>query len=482
MKHHFKCTLLSPVVLSSRAATEGQIDSLDYIPGAKFMGIVAKDYKEFDQTAQHDLFHNGKVRFSNAYPQVACPQVVDEQFLPIPLTYFAKKGDKVTDNTVFLDYLLSEAQRKELSDKSVQLKQQRSGFINITGEQYLTLETDYQLKSAYDAAKRKSKDSQMYGYFSIPKGAVFTFSVEDRTGKYADQLAEVLKGEHGVGRSRTAEYGRVLIEPAAAPPPVPTATVANSPTLIYAASDLCLLDEFGQAKRPEAKDFGFDGEIDWAQTQVQSKVYQSWNTQRWNRDADRWVVKKGAVFCLKAGAKQLTALSWVGSYHQEGFGQIIINPAFLQATDDAYQRSPLKKVEISPAAVPLTEQASKVGDHGLLGLLDRRVAAASGESELYRWVNDFIKNHKKFYQGISSSQWGTLRNYAKHAATYEVLENMVFEKNIGFLYRGQSEKVWRSCREDLETRIKTITVKDDRPIYLNKLAAEMAKRAKNQKA
>lgn len=329
MTHHFTCTLLSKVVLSARAATEGQVDSLDYIPGAKFMGIVAKGYKNFDDQARHELFHNGEVRFGNAYPFAE-----ERQFYPAPLVYFTKKGSKLTNGEVYLDHLMSKEVRTKLSKEGIQTKQVRKGFIDAAGKHYLTIDTDYQLKSAYDADKRRSKDSQMYGYFSIPRGTVFAFSVEDTTGKYSEEIEQALVGEHGIGRSRTAEYGRVRIEKSKAPEQVASQPASTDVAIVYAVSDLCFFDEFGQAKQPSAQDLGFPKptEIDWARTQVRSGEYQSWNTKRWNRNADRWMIEKGSVFCLKdVATKANTSINWVGSYQQEGFGQVWVNPPFLQA-------------------------------------------------------------------------------------------------------------------------------------------------------
>lgn len=481
MTHHFTCTLLSKVVLSARAATEGQVDSLDYIPGAKFMGIVAKGYDTFNDQARHDLFHNGQVKFGNAYPYAE-----GRCFYPAPLVYFAKKGDKVTDTSIYLDHLMEGAERKKLSEAGTQTKQLRKGFVDAAGEHYLTIETDYQLKSAYDADKRRSKDSQMYGYFSIPKGTVFAFSVEDTTGKYGAHITKALAGEHGVGRSRTAEYGRVRIAVAEAQEQSPAQPAATGVTTIYALSDLCFHDAFGQAKLPTAHDLGFPegAEIDWARTQVQSGEYQSWNTKRWNRNADRWVIKKGSVFCLKAVAETTAnQRSWVGTYHEEGFGQIWFNPPFLQAPQGVYQRTKLRKAadgeKASTSPEILSENLPANTNAGLFSLLDRRIKLREDENTIYRKVNAFRAQYESKFIGISSSQWGALRSYAGHAANSEALDQLIFSERTGFLYRGQSEKLWRKFSSDLHAAVQQLE-DADRPLFLQKLAAEMAKRTKNQ--
>ena len=64
---YFKVTLLSDVVLNSSLATEGNMTSLDYIPGSNFLGMIAgKLYENLNINESYLLFHSGKVRFGDA--------------------------------------------------------------------------------------------------------------------------------------------------------------------------------------------------------------------------------------------------------------------------------------------------------------------------------------------------------------------------------------------------------------------------------
>ena len=437
------------------------------------MGIVARGYDNLSQEAQHDLFHNGKVRFSNAYPYDA----EGRHFVPAPLVYFSPKGNTPTEADAYLDHLLTEETRKSFSKDGIQLKQLRKGFVDTAGERYAKIETDYQLKSAHDAAKRRSKDSQMYGYFSIARGTTFAFSVDDTKDKYTGILKKALPGEHGIGRSRTAEYGRVRIE--TIEPETTSERLASGPvSLIYAMSDLCFYDEFGQPKRPEASDLGFpNAKIDWAHTQVQSKLYQSWNSKRWNRDADRWVITKGSVFRLKEPAQGAAdRTGWVGSHHQEGFGQVWENPPFLQANKGKDKRKQFTKASLQ-SQVLTDDTLATVGDNGLLALLARRATRNSTEGNIYLRVNEFVNDNKSKFVGISSSQWGTLRNYAGNAGNADTLNKLVFDKDFGFLHRGQSDKKWSNVRGTLQTEVGKLPP-ENQALFLQKLAAQMAKETK----
>ena len=64
----FKCTLLSDLILSQSSSTEGTQQTLDFIPGNNFLGLVAKELYQDGSSESLALFHSGKVRFGDAHP------------------------------------------------------------------------------------------------------------------------------------------------------------------------------------------------------------------------------------------------------------------------------------------------------------------------------------------------------------------------------------------------------------------------------
>lgn len=503
-RHHFKVTLLADVVLTARAATEGQRESLNYLPGAKFMGILAKDYDQYDNRKdQLDLFHNGQVIYGNAYPYLN-----GQAFLPIPATYFKEKGasamaeqktaseqskqkgsnsqfkpsqESKTDQasssakklTVFLQHLGR--------PKNLQTKQLREEYLSADGNQYLKVQHRFKLKSARDAEQRRSAEGAMFGYFALPKGSVWSFSVIDRTGRHGESIRKLV-GEHRIGRSRTAQYGLVRIEAMDAPAPVTRADAPKN-TTVYAAADLCFYDPYGRTTvTPTAQQLGFGGraKIDWSTSQVRSRTYANWNTRRWNRDADRQVVQRGSVFVIK-DADQIPDSTYIGSHHTEGFGAVLYNPAFLEGTsNDKQQRSIVKldQTDWLQAEDPRAEQGAEQSD--LIKLLDARAARRSRAYNLNNAVNGFLSDHGAKFKDISSSQWGTVRNYARHAAGADALNNLVFGENeVGILTRGQSKNVWRPVRETLKKEVEA-QPEGQRVDFLVKLATEMAKKMQNE--
>ena len=194
----YKCVLQSDVILTSLAATEGYKESLTYIPGSKFLGIIAKHkYSETHSEATTDIFHNGTVHFGDAVPMIG-----DEATAKIPFSWYYSKGENLS-NGIYLHH--------NIGNTTAQLKQARAGYFSQQEQVFATIEQNFAIKSAYDSKTRRSKDSQMYGYYSLKKGSTWTFCIEDNSGKYIDEINKLIIGHKTIGRSKSAEYGLVDI-------------------------------------------------------------------------------------------------------------------------------------------------------------------------------------------------------------------------------------------------------------------------------
>ncbi|HAQ36975.1 MAG TPA: hypothetical protein DCQ58_00570, partial [Saprospirales bacterium] len=62
---HYKCTLKTDVVLNASLATEGNMETLDYIPGSNFLGIVANQIYQNYMDQAVEVLHNGHVSFGD---------------------------------------------------------------------------------------------------------------------------------------------------------------------------------------------------------------------------------------------------------------------------------------------------------------------------------------------------------------------------------------------------------------------------------
>jgi hypothetical protein len=473
-RYQYTCKLLSDVVISSVTATEGFNPSLDYIPGSKFLGIVAgklyDDYK--DETL--DLFHNGKVRFGNAYPQIE-----GHTSFPVPFSWFFEKGKGLTEPPIYLHHKLGVEDFNRLAKDGKQPKQARKGYFTTTGE-YLSLDQDFSIRSAYDRSELRAKDSQMFGYFSLPKGSTWTFVVEDDTEQYSDEIKTVLVGKKRIGRSRSAEYGLVEIDFDKALP-IKTGIIPRSELiLIYALSNLCFYDHYGRPTlTPEPAQLGVpEGKILWEKSQIRSRLYQTWNRYRHNRDGDRMIIEKGSVIAIKHNQSLDTGVfaGGIGSHKAEGFGQVLINPDFL-LSEGIELDFILTKFNKHDESVITQTGAPSAQDNTVIEYLGQRKKQKSNAFELEKLVNEFVSNNVLKFQGINPSQWGTIRAYAKHTTNWDVLHDLLFHKDFGALYRGQSESDWRiKDRRGILLKFLIHVPKSDRIAFTLKLAAEMAKR------
>jgi len=465
-RYHYKCKLLSEVILTTAAGSESPEKSLDYIPGSKFLGIAAKSLYDESSSDTLRLFHSGEVRFGNAYP------VIDENpFVPVPNSYFTEKG-KGLDSKVYLHHKISKSE--------AQLKQAREGYIHLgdNGSFQVRIDQYFKLKSGYDSKKRKSEDSKMFGYFSLPEGSEWYFTVADDTGEFENKIKQSLEGKRKIGRSKTAEYGLIEVSYLKTSDAQPSQD-HSSASLIYALTDLCFLNEYGDTTaQPSALQLTGDAscKIDWDLSQVRSRVYQNWNGKRGARDTDRIIIQKGSIFYVKGGNK-LSADFFnvgIGSFKAEGFGQVLINPDFLNSTDEVL---PFVFHEIKKENNPLDAYPDiKQNQVDIQVLALKNLVKRDKSSETIRTVVlNFKRIHKNKFSSINNSQWGMLGGYAAQALNAEAFGKMVFDPNIGALHRGASEPVWRGCREILEEKFKEIKKEDGLKamLFIKKLVKEM---------
>ena len=468
-KYQYKCTLLSDIILTSMASTEGYKESLNYIPGAKFLGIASKQlYDVGKPEATLDIFHNGTVRFGDATPIVG-----DAAALKIPFSWFYKKGDKLSD-TVYLHHNLKEGG----ASSQLQLKQARDGFFSLKDNAFVSVDQSFSLKSAYDMDKRRSKDSQMFGYFSLKKGTSWTFCVSDASGLYADDIKNALLGKHSVGKSKSAEYG--LMDITGGEEIKETSLVLDTKeVLIYAQSNLCFYDNFGKctAKPTVEQLVGTkNATIDWAKSQVRTRNYQTWNRKRNNRDTDRLIIESGSVFFVKLEENAQTGFftEGVGSHRNEGFGVVQVNPTFLVSTTEKLSLGLTKQNLTTQQFYAFEGDAAK--DKVTLDWLKNKQTRDSFEGSIDELVNQFVKNRGDDFKGLTKSQWGSLRNYAKNALSKAMFIPLVFDPNSGFLYRGKSESEWRKNgrRVKLEAYLEGLSADKYLP-FVVKLSNLMAK-------
>jgi len=249
----------------------------------------------------------------------------------------------------------------------------------------------------------------MYGYESIPEGCVWQFTVQyDSTVSKSDveKLEASLLGEQRLGKSKSAQYGRIRIEKSEKAASVLCKEVSNGEVFLYAKSRLALIDEEGNP----SYDLRYlvaglkDEQIVWEKCQIQTSEFTPYNGAMQSKCYERSVIKNGSVLVLKdLSSEQLESLKkGVGVYLSEGFGEVLINPEFLLKKGH-FALSKVKKMKAEN-----DKSISLKSDLGLF--LQKKESQRGSASTLASEVTKFIRNHKALYSEIAKAQWGTIRS------------------------------------------------------------------------
>lgn len=481
-KIQFKCTLLSDVILSVKAASEGNQSTLDFIPGNSFLGIVASQlYKKETYRESFEIFHSGKVKFGDAH----CAQN-GIRSVKIPLVFYYPKLKKMEDEC-YVVHRVKSLSSDEMIGK--QLKQCRSGFYCFSNEkiQKTSLPKAFAIKSAYDKNYRRSYDEKMYGYESLSQGAVFYFDVtfdDAITDTVQSNVKKALEGVHRIGRSKTAQYGLVKIETCTFDSynsNLPKSVKPGELIEVYADGRLIFMDQYGVPTfQPSAEDLGIpEGIIRWDLSQVRTFQYSPWNFKRQAYDADRCGIDKGSVFILEVQKEtSLEHSDFVGFYQNEGFGKVIYNPDFLGADSNGrilYQFSKENDTE----AICKKEKASILQENSLLEYLKKRKEQEQQKYKIYRAVNQFVNDNKGYFKGTTfASQWGEIRSIALRS----INDDEVIDNIRTYIGHGIKEKDWnvKKRKEQLLDFLETHSgngMNMMKELVIN-LASEMAKTCK----
>lgn len=501
----FKCTLLSDIIINQKAATEGNQQTLDFIPGNTFLGVVAGEiYNTISSNESMQIFHSGSVHFGDAHPLID-----GKRALRIPASWYIKKGTNLMDG-VYIHHGIPDSGLKTENGNPVQVKQQREGFIYKTaGEIIKTISPskNFAIKSAYDSNNRRAKDKQMFGYQSLQADSEWCFEItlDDNIIALEDSIVSAIIGHKRIGRSSTAQYGLVdivkfnfkdsfeseKILKARFEDKAKKSVIEKDVIMLYAESRLIFLDEYGQATfTPTIQQLGFNsGKIDWEKSQIRTFQYAPYNNHRKTRDADRCGIEKGSVICIEdsniTSIDQSKLAHQVGAYFNEGFGKILINPEFLAYSDR--EGKAVFKVEKStnPKSAnahynPDVKSIQNHYDKLVYNYLFSQKGKKQQQFNIYDQVNTFVEKNAKDFQNNDTfaSQWGTIRSLAMQSITKKQLYNKLFEKNNGYLMHGIAHEKWEgkklnTFREFVDNLAEEISIKTT----VN-LAAEMAKKCR----
>jgi len=482
----FKCQFLSDVILNASSATASVNEILDYVPGSNFWGILMQAaYHKEDESLISALHAIGetKVRCGDAHLVF-----LGKRSFRVPRCMFQEKVDK---KRVYFDYLLSMAERDAHRKGSIQLKQMRADYLvpyaSKKGFNTSRPKSRLSIKTAYDCEKRRSKDGQMYSYEGLVKGSKWEFEVEVENGspELEQFIQDTLVGIKRLGKSRSAEFGRVKIElieqkkvEQAKKPIYPEEKEVEFVGLttkdlgldsdykhiisFYAESRICFQSK-GQATAEPQLDQLLEA-LQWSGVKakflkspnyISQAVYSPWNAYRNARDADRWYIEKGSVFFLAVDKleKEIVDHVWVGSFQNEGFGKLQLNPKFLFKRVDADSKE--EYAEERQEDNPPHFEISSVEKEELYEETPNEVSFGENDELLILMLKDeylaedisyklhlFRKANNEDLMQVSASQWGQIRNLVVHFDRKSELEAVLFRENFGFLKTASRKNSW----------------------------------------
>jgi hypothetical protein len=478
---YFKCTLITDIVLNASLATEGNMATLDYIPGSNFLGIVAAEIyndKTINVQQKNDLLHSNNVSFGDA--------IISENnkiYYPMPFMYFKDKLNKKGD--VYLHHLIDQKEGIVVNGKKLQLKQERSGFLNIDGKIIENINKTFALKSAQNRETRTSKEGAMFGFESIKADQEFVFSIKYNSDTEIEIIEKLLTGKKRIGKSKSAEFGQVDIQPLTLKPAKIDTFQENDFTLVYAESNLCFIDKStGQSTyQPNAEQLGIAGGIiDWNKSSIRTYSYSPWNFKRNTSNLQRNCILKGSVFYVKDGLLNSNNQP-VGEFTAEGMGSVIYNPVFLKAKDNGVldfkileKEPPMDK----PQTIPTESYKTELGR-----ILHEKQKTQKLELDIANQVvYEVSKSDNKELLHITSSQWGGIRAIATNETNYSKLHTKLFADKTGYLTHGVAdEKHWG--KNNGKNRKLFEKIFKNKPelgsVFIAKLAGEFAKLSKKQK-
>ena len=476
---YFKCKLLTDVVLNASLATEGIIQSLDFIPGSNFLGIVAKELYKEAKPETYDIFHSGKVKFGDALISKN-----GNLSYAVPFSLFQEKGKQnICNDKVWVHHGIEKSPVDE-NGRKLQLKQNRSGYFNKEEKFIKKVDKCFSLKSAYNAEERRSDDGKMYGFDAIKAGQVFLFSVTFENESYIEQVKNALEGTKQLGKSKTAQYGQVDIQLLDINPQRFSSKPSEKNQLvIYAESRLCFLNEYGSPSfQPKPYYFGIENkklDFAWKKCQIRTGTYSPWNAKRNTPDSQRSFIERGSVFVLEsAGNIDATKLrEIVGEYQNEGFGRVIYNPKFLKYAENGmwdFNLSEYPKETKKTNKVPVATELGK--------FLKSKFEIEKNELKIGEKILEVFSSKEGSIlldNNITKSQWGGIRTYATNSNSYDDLCNKLFHKETGYLMHGVAdEKIWGKYRGKRRNALLRVIEenKDLGTRFVAKLAAEIAKK------
>lgn len=430
--------LREPLVISATNATAGLYRSLDFIPGSALLGAIsARLYRNLKQKGMaYEVFHSGRVRFSNVLPEGA---------YPAPLSLFKAKSRTAVPliNRLFGD-----------ETAGMQLKQLRTGYVK-TAENPETLThiqpvKQLKLRTAIQAETGRAKESQLYSYQAISPALTWTGYIDCDDAELAEQLHRQLATLKTLrlGRSRSAHYGTVDFEvgkpksPSA--PTLPKVSINGQDHLVlWLASDLMVYDDCGTPSTlPTLRTLGLAEDDQSPIMQfVSVRHYAPYNAFRGRYDLSRQVITAGSILTWPITEEVLQTLDaqtlqrGLGAHREQGLGQLV-------PPNEVTRILGQKRIALEQAEEAASRPSSSDSEVTLplIRWLTTRRNERQCRTELESWIDSYLmENVEKLYKqarrqalvppyGPRPTQWNRLRDFAERTPEQNLTFEQIFER------------------------------------------------------
>ena len=274
------------------------------------LGVAAaRLYPELDQVDAFRIFHSGQVLFDDGLP-------VDDTGnigLPVPLSLHRKKGEAASDRTI-MDFA---------KDQAITGYSQWRDQALSSGLRQVEIFHTTTLRTAIDPKTGRAEDSRLFGLQALCADQRFVASIEAEE-KDMERLLPALLGERILGRSKSGEFGRVVISEC---PEIKLALDNNDKGCSYAwfLSDVWAHDQNGlPSERPEETWFGPDARINWSYSFIRSRSFSPYNSAWHRRGVGRTVLERGSVLVINNGNLK-AGIHRLGLGQELGYGKVLIS-------------------------------------------------------------------------------------------------------------------------------------------------------------
>jgi CRISPR-associated protein Csx10 len=384
-----KLTAAHPIVLGLKFGDQNTVNTQTHLSGNQLKGLIIgmylKEKMTVDKKEFYDLFISGKLQFNYLY---------FNNSKAVPLNIHYKKS-------------IAKDIRKPLNIFGVdgEITKPYGGMVSELNGIYAKEIPDTTLffhNSRENRTAGKSTEDQEAGsifyYEALDEDQSFEGSIEGDAA-----LLKILSNylpknfETNIGKSRSAQYGKIKV--VIAPQTGSTPTIEIAPDISYIIKLETPLLLFNENGFPEYSDKTFTGAVtkkfrvaaveQAAAGFIKIEQYnQIWQGKSGKMDA----CKEGSVFVIKANeAKKIETVFYMGEWNEQGFGKCSIekyNPAIIYQIKDKNRDSDKEKLVFKPTH-PDLKTIQQIADAEASLLTAKRNALA------------LVKNNKK-YKGIKN--------------------------------------------------------------------------------